>query len=107
VLLGVFSFKFYINEKRTAFQNAREFVALKQKINQIVYLKNRYRYKPLNIKFCTVNELSQKAVLECKNLNKNQFNILQNIVFRGNYKINKFQIKKHDKFTDVNVEILK
>jgi hypothetical protein len=106
-VLTVFGFKFYLNEKQKALKSSTELAEFKQKIDQIVYLQKKYSFKPVKVNFCKIKDTAEKELLVCKNLDKNKFNKLQNIVFKGTYKINKYDIKKHDKYTDVTVEILK
>ena len=94
LLLGVFfNYNFYINNKKQALKENYNLIQVQFKIKKINYLKSKHN---LNLKFvkkiCNIEKFPTKIILECKNLNKNDFSNLQ-IIFKK-AKINKFIIKK-------------
>ncbi len=95
VLLTIFSVKFYKTNKTKAMQEYKNFIRFEKKIKEIAYLKNSLSDidKLKTLKFCKIENSSQKLILTCKNINKRKMTKIQNVLFRGNYQISKFNIE--------------
>lgn len=109
-MFTLFSAKLYINAKTQALNENSYFVELKNKIKKVYALKNKYKFNVFLFnhlkKYCNINQNGDKYVVICKNLNMKNFNIVQDILFKNNFKINSFEIKKN-KFANIRVEINK
>ncbi len=113
VTLGVvsvlFSVRFYYINKQEALKEYKSFLAFEKKVKKILYLKNTFsdirRLKRLN--YCKTKDYSQKLVLICNNLDNKKFIKIQNILFRGNYIINKFSITDKNNKLFLKAEINK
>ncbi len=113
VLMAVFtlfSAKLYINTKTQTLNENNYFVELKNKIKKVYALKNKYKFNTFLFnhlkKYCNINQDGDKYVIVCKNLNLENFNIVQDMLFKNNFKISSFEIKK-SKFANIRVEINK
>ena len=102
ILITFFSFKTYKNIKQEAIEKKAEIVKLETKIKEILEIKNKYPKNPPNLAFCKFSR-NDNIKLICKNLNKNQFARINEILKR--YKIKSFDIEKN-KGVSVSVEIM-
>jgi hypothetical protein len=110
ILITVFSIKFYKTKKTQAMREYSNFILFEKKVKEINYLKNSLS-NPDNLKkllsFCKFSDSFEKILISCDNLNKNKFYRLQNILFKSNYKINRYTIIKNKDKVSLKVEILK
>ena len=110
VLITVFNIKFYKTKKTQAMREYSNFVLFEKKVKEINYLKsslpNPDKLKKL-LSFCKFNDSAEKVLLSCDNLNKPKFYKLQNILFKSNYRINRYTIIKNKDKVSLKVEILK
>jgi len=102
--------KFYFSFKKETLKEYNYYVLLEKKIKEVYELKQKYKLRPneLNFlrKYCNVLNIDDKYLIKCNNLDEKKFSILQNRIFRGNFKLKSFDIKK-DKNISLKVEIIK
>lgn len=104
------SVKFYLDIKREVLNEYNHYLLIEKKLKEINKLKRKYKLNEYKInslkKYCNIQENSDKYLIKCKNLDKNRFNYVQNLVFRSNFKIKNFDIEKN-KTIFMRVEIIK
>ena len=110
ILTSIFTMKFYLQTKREVLEENNRLVLLESKVKRVYALKEKYRFNTSLFNrlknFCEINDKGDKYLVVCKNLNSNKFNTVQNIIFKHNFKITKFNIFK-DKLANIEVEINK
>ena len=109
ILSFIISYKIYSNEKAELLEKNQRIIVLKNKIDKILYLQNKYKNIDLN-KFksiCNIDNMGEKAILKCSNLNQNNFRMIQNYIFKANVKLNKFTIIKNKDKVNLSVELMK
>jgi hypothetical protein len=106
----IVSAKIYFNLKNKLLNENNNYLMLEEKVKEVYNLKQKYKLNKSKLnylkKYCSVLEKSDKYIIECKNLNKSKLNLLQNILFKSNFKIKSFDIDK-DKNASIKVEIIK
>jgi hypothetical protein len=106
----IVSAKIYFNLKNKVLNENNNYLMLEDKVKEVYNLKQKYKLNKSKLnylkKYCSVLEKSDKYIIECKNLNKSKLNLLQNILFKSNFKIKSFDIDK-DKNASIKVEIIK
>ena len=108
ILSSVVSYKIYSNKKSQLLEKNQRLFILKNKLDKIVALQNKYKNINLNrLTMCRVENLAEKDILECKNLDKNSFRRVENYVFKANVKLNKFSIEKNRDKVNLSVELMK
>ena len=103
------SAKIYFNTKKEVLVEYNYYVKLEKQAKEVNALKQKYKFdmnKLNSLKDLVLLANNEKVILKCSNLDKNKFNIVQNRVFRSNFRINKFNIEKN-KTISLEVEILK
>ena len=110
VIVSLFSAKIYFSTKKNILQENNRIVFLENKIKKVYALKNKYKFNQ-NLfnrlkKFCSINDEGDKYSISCKKLNSNNFNTVQNIIFKNNFKLQDFKIVKN-KSADIKAEINK
>jgi ABC-type dipeptide/oligopeptide/nickel transport system permease component len=104
------SAKFYFNTKKKLLNEYNHYLKLEKKIKEVYNLKHKYKLNKNRLnslkRYCNVLNKEEKYLLKCKNLDEKKFNLVQNLVFRGNFKIKSFDIDKN-KTISLFVEIIK
>jgi len=105
ILGGVVSYEFYISNKKQVLDEYPYLIKIRKKIEDINYLQNKYKFNINFLKnYCNIKNLPTKYVLECNNLNKRKFLVIEEIFERA--KLSKFSIDKKQNI-DVFAEIIK
>lgn len=106
----IVSAKIYFNLKNKVLNENNNYLMLEKKVKEVYNLKQRYKLNKnrLNFlkKYCNVINKGEKFLIECKNLNQNNFNYIQNYLFKSNFKIKSFDIDKN-KTVSIIAEIVK
>ncbi len=99
IVVTIFNIKLFINTKKDILENYQYITKLEEKIEKINYLKQKYRFNYFLFnrlkKFCNTQYKNDINIILCKNLNSKQFNTIQNIIFKTNFKIKNFDIEKN------------
>ena len=110
IVIVLVTAKFYFNAKKETLEEYNNYVLLEKKVKEVYELKQKYKlnYSILNSlrKYCDVFNKGDKYLIKCTNLDEKQFNVIQNKIFRNNFKIQNFNIYK-DKNMSLSVEIIK
>jgi ABC-type dipeptide/oligopeptide/nickel transport system permease component len=110
VVVLIVSVKIYFNIKNKVLNEYNYYILLEKKVKEVYNLKQKYKLNKnrLNFlkKYCNVVNKGEKFLIECKNLNQNNFNNIQNHLFKGNFKIKSFDIDKN-KTVSIIAEIVK
>jgi ABC-type dipeptide/oligopeptide/nickel transport system permease component len=110
ITILIVSIKIYFNTKNKVLNEYSNYILLEKKVKEVYQLKKKYELNKnkLNIlkKYCKVVEKADKFLVECKNLDQNAFNNVQNLIFRNSFKIKSFDIDK-DKNVSIKAEIIK
>lgn len=106
VIGSVLNYKFYIDNKNKMVDEYKNLINIESKMKMINYLKSRYKIdlKPYK-KYCNIESLSNRFILECSDLNKKDFKRVENIFKKA--KIDKFSIIRSKDVVKVKLEILK
>lgn len=110
IIISLFSAKIYFNTKKSVLKGNNYIITLESKVKKVYALENKYKFNR-NLfnrlkKFCKVSVSDDKYIISCENLNSVKFNVIQNIIFKNNFKIRDFEINK-DKKADIKAEINK
>ena len=102
--------KTYLNTKKETLEANNYLIMLESKIKKIIALKRKYKYNPVLFnqlkKYCKIKNKYNEYIIKCENLDTNKFNFVQNIIFKNNFKLKKFDIQKN-KLSNIEVEIIK
>jgi ABC-type dipeptide/oligopeptide/nickel transport system permease component len=109
LVLVFISAKIYFSTKKEVLQEYNYYIKLEKKVKEVNALKQKYKLDKNKLnslkQYCNILD-GEKVIVKCNNLDKNKFNVVQNIIFRSNFRINKFNIEKN-KTISLEVEILK
>ena len=98
VVVSIFIAKFYFSTKKEVLSENNYLVLLESKLKKVSSLKDKYKFNnPLFNRLkgmCEVRDKGEKYSVICKKLDAKKFNRVQNIIFKNNFKIEKFNISK-------------
>jgi hypothetical protein len=110
IIIVIFNSKIYFNTKKKVLNEYNYYLLLEKKVKEVYALKQKYKLNKNKLnylkKYCTISDKNDKYLINCKDLNERKFNIVQNQIFRNNFKINNFEIDKN-KTVSLYVEIKK
>jgi len=99
ILLSVFNVKNYLNTKKEILQENNHLLSIEKKIKQIYSLKEKYKFNSYVFnrlqKLCNISNQNEKYLIKCEKLNNKNFSIIESLIFRHNFKINRFNITKN------------
>ena len=110
IIVSLFNAKIYFNTKKNILQENNRVVFLEKKIKKIYAIKNKYKFNQYLFnrlkQFCNINDEGDSYSILCKKLTSNNFNTVQNIIFKNNFKLQDFKIIKNNS-VDIKAEINK
>jgi ABC-type dipeptide/oligopeptide/nickel transport system permease component len=110
ITILIVSAKIFFNIKKEVLNEYSYYIKLKKKVKEVYFLKQKYKLNKNKLeklkRYCDILEKGETYLIECKNLDENKFDYVQNQIFRNNFKIKNFDIDKN-KTISLFVEIMK